>query len=107
MSTLTSDTVANKNAVRQIRLAQAQLRRLQRDGGWTAATVNAMTRHRLTVRRYEEDLIGRGAKVLAGLVTGEARLFERVDQRKAVGTSYADLAGRLQADRRRINALTR
>ncbi|MGH7743366.1 MAG: hypothetical protein ACREQ5_00890 [Candidatus Dormibacteria bacterium] len=97
--------VQDAERVTRIRQSAAQLRRLDRDGGFTAATINAIKRHRQTFDREIALLVDAGHRELVGLLGEERRLADRIRHRKSLEAGHEDLDARLTVCRDRIRVL--
>lgn len=84
------------------RTAAANLRRLSRHGGGTMATVRAEERHAHTLRVALAELTSAGRRDLAGLITEEDRLAERLAAAKAAGMTRCEIKVRLNEARRAL-----
>lgn len=90
--------------VKRYRTAQSRLRHLRIYGGRTAATDNAIARHADTLRDVEHALDVLGHRGVAGDLTEEATLLDRISTRRHEGMPYPDLAQRLRTVRARVRA---
>lgn len=93
------------NLVRQGRTAAAALARISdadhKRGRHMphGSTINAQMRHRRTLDAVTAMLTELDRKDLAGAITAETDLLDRIAERKRLGTGHEDLTARLAVER--------
>lgn len=87
-------------AISTVRSNYAALRRLKVSGGRTAATTNAISRRRNAI----EKAIGNLPRNIAGDLAYENTLLENIAVSRRNGVKRPELAARLAACRRQIDA---